>query len=231
MSLSADLLAQINGQITARTNRQTLIQAVLNGLDAVVTELVALDADGYPALLATSVVGSIFSELQEENADLDPAVAIGIAAEQRAISLLRGFIGQAAAVCPWLTWNALPFPYGNDAGMQSIREIQYDLTQLGGENAAIVLTNSADINPMGATINADGTTTGGDYWHANTPDLPKLGIRAPALAASAILASSGGRHDIRIPGRDDGVWRPADYPRLPAECIDIRPDDHPRHRQ
>jgi hypothetical protein len=144
-------LAQINGQITARTNRQTLIQAVLNGLDAVVTELVALDADGYPALLATSVVGSIFSELQEENADLDAAVAIGIAAEQRAISLLRGFIGQAAAVCPWLTWNALPFPYGNDAGMQSIREIQYDLTQLGGENAAIVLTNSADINPMGAT--------------------------------------------------------------------------------
>jgi hypothetical protein len=36
------------------------------------------------------------------------------------------------------------------------------------------------------------SATRGDYWHANTPDLPKLGIRAAALAASAILASSGG---------------------------------------
>ena len=116
------------------------------------------------------------------------------AAEQRAIALTRGFIGKAATALPWVTWNALTFPFGNDPGMQSMREVEYDLTQLTGENAWIALTNAADVNPNGATINSDGTTAGGDYSHANTPDLPKLGMRAAAVAARAILAAtpSGG---------------------------------------
>ena len=50
------------------------------------------------------------------------------AAEQRAISLTRSFIGQSASVLPWLTWNALAFPYlANDSGMNMIREVEYDL--------------------------------------------------------------------------------------------------------
>ena len=130
------------------------------------------------------------------------------AAEQRAISLTRGFIGKAASVLPWLTWNALTFPYGNDPGMSAIREIEYDLTQLSGLNAAIVLTNVIDVNPIGCTVNSDGTTTGGDFSHVNTPDWPKLGIRGAALAAKAILATSGGDAVTAIPSGAVGAGGP-----------------------
>ncbi len=76
MSLSPDLAAEITDQIAFKTNRQTLIQNVINGLDAVVAEIVLLDADGYPALPPAPLIGSLFSELQEENAALEAAVAV-----------------------------------------------------------------------------------------------------------------------------------------------------------
>lgn len=113
-------------------------------------------------------------------------------AQQRAIQLVRGFIGQSASVLPLVTWNAMPFPYGNDAGEQAMRESEYDLTQLSGSNVVIGLTNACDVNPLGTTIGVDGLISGGDYFHINTPDLPKLGMRAAALTARAVLASSGG---------------------------------------
>src|SRR5579859_6802932 len=50
-SISTELLNQIDEQITNRVRRQSLIQAVLNGLDAVDGELSALENDGYPDLL------------------------------------------------------------------------------------------------------------------------------------------------------------------------------------
>jgi hypothetical protein len=74
--LSPPLLAQINEQIAARQRRQTLIQNVLHGLDAVIAERELLDADGYPALPAVPLIGSLFSELQEENSALEAAVAV-----------------------------------------------------------------------------------------------------------------------------------------------------------
>ena len=75
-SISPDLLIQVEDQITARVRRQALIQAVLNGLDAALGELEALESDGYPALPTMAVVGSLFSELQEENSDLAAAVGV-----------------------------------------------------------------------------------------------------------------------------------------------------------
>ena len=75
-SISPDLLIQVEDQITARVRRQALIQAVLNGLDAALGELEALESDGYPELPTMAVVGSLFSELQEENSDLAAAVGV-----------------------------------------------------------------------------------------------------------------------------------------------------------
>lgn len=76
MPVSADLHTQIAAQIAARTNRQTLIMAVLAGLDAVVHERESLNDNGYPGLPAVTVPGSLFSELQEENSDIAAALAV-----------------------------------------------------------------------------------------------------------------------------------------------------------
>lgn len=75
-SISADLLVQVEEQITVRIRRQGLIQAVLAGLDAVDGEMTQLTADGYPALAQAPVMGSLFSELQEENSDLAAALSV-----------------------------------------------------------------------------------------------------------------------------------------------------------
>lgn len=75
-SISPNLKAVVTGQIVARTQRQTLIQAVLSGLDAVQSQLNTLANDGYPALPAVPVAGSLFDELHEENSDLDAAIAV-----------------------------------------------------------------------------------------------------------------------------------------------------------
>jgi hypothetical protein len=80
-SISTELLAEVNDQITARVRRQGLIQAVLNGLDAALAELEALDADGYPDLPAVPVLGSLFAELQEESSDL--AAATGVFSDEQ----------------------------------------------------------------------------------------------------------------------------------------------------
>lgn len=79
MPVSAGLLAQINEQITDRVNRQQLIQNVLDGLDAVVREYALLLDDGYPALPPTTIQGSLFSELQGDNSDLEAAVSVFVA--------------------------------------------------------------------------------------------------------------------------------------------------------
>ena len=121
-------------------------------------------------------------------------------AQQRCIQLLRGWIGKSAAQLPWVTWGGMPFPYGtNDQGMCAIRESFYDLTQVSGGNNWIGLTNACDVNPMGSTANANGTITGGDYSHINTPDLPKLAIRGAAMTAKAIMASGGGDTVTSVP--------------------------------
>lgn len=75
-AISASLRGEVENQITARIRRRNLIQSVLDGLDAALGELSALEADGYPALPATPIPGGLFSELQTENSDIEAAVAI-----------------------------------------------------------------------------------------------------------------------------------------------------------
>jgi hypothetical protein len=114
------------------------------------------------------------------------------AAQQRAVQLVRSFVGKSAAALPFATWCAMPFPYGtNDGGMLAMRESESDLANLSGFNGLIALKQACDVNPMGATINGNGTVSGGDNSHINTPDFPKLGVRAAPLIAAAVAASSG----------------------------------------
>ena len=69
VSISSDLLAQINDQITVRERRRDLIIATIDALDA-------LEGDGYPELAPAVLPVGLFGELQGEETDLDAAVAI-----------------------------------------------------------------------------------------------------------------------------------------------------------
>lgn len=80
-SISAELKAQIALQVDARSRRVTLINAELAALDTAVQAMNNLEADGYPDLPATPIIGSLFEELHEENADLTAALAV-FASEQ-----------------------------------------------------------------------------------------------------------------------------------------------------
>ena len=76
VSISPDLVEDVNNQITSRERRRDLIQAVLTALDHVVSALKALEADGYPDLKTSLIAQSLFTELQGEQTDLQAAVAI-----------------------------------------------------------------------------------------------------------------------------------------------------------
>lgn len=82
VSISQDLLAEINAQITVRERRRDLIRAVISNLDTVVMALQALDADGYPTLDAMIVQPDLFTELQGEVSDLEAAAAVFKGADQ-----------------------------------------------------------------------------------------------------------------------------------------------------
>lgn len=75
-SISTELKATIATQVAVREQRAGLIQAVLNCLDQTLAALRLLEQDGYPALPAAPIMGSLFSELQEEKSDLAAAVAV-----------------------------------------------------------------------------------------------------------------------------------------------------------
>lgn len=81
VSISADLKTTISTQVADRERRRDLIQAVLNCLDQTLAALRLLEQDGYPALPAAPIMGSLFSELQEEKSDLAAAIAV-FASEQ-----------------------------------------------------------------------------------------------------------------------------------------------------
>ena len=76
MSISADLLAQIQNQIAARIQRQTLIKNVINRLNSVIEAITTLLEDGYPNLPAAAITDLLFAELKEENRDLVAAMNV-----------------------------------------------------------------------------------------------------------------------------------------------------------
>ena len=69
MPVSTELQAELNTVLDGRKLRQSLILTV-------VTDLTALLANGYPDLPPITVPGSLFAELQEQNAALDAALTV-----------------------------------------------------------------------------------------------------------------------------------------------------------
>ncbi len=74
--ISPPLQAMVRTQSGVRVRRHTLLQAVINSMDAAVAALADLENDGYPDLPLAPLSDSLFTELQRENNDVEAAVAI-----------------------------------------------------------------------------------------------------------------------------------------------------------
>jgi hypothetical protein len=64
ISTSPELKAAVGEQIAGRERRQALINAALDCRDQLIAALTALYADGYPDLPDTTVIASLFEQLQ-----------------------------------------------------------------------------------------------------------------------------------------------------------------------
>ena len=81
VGVSSDLMSLLNSEIAERQNRATLVQNVLNELDATVSALGLLEADGYPVLYNVLTSPSLLAELQMEEADIASATQLFQVAE------------------------------------------------------------------------------------------------------------------------------------------------------
>lgn len=90
VSISGELLSDINAQITTRERRRDLLKVVLANLDTVLTSLQALEADGYPTLDPMVVSTTLFSELQGEMDDLSAAASVFKADQAARLSIGLG---------------------------------------------------------------------------------------------------------------------------------------------
>ena len=100
-SISPELAAKIEEVRGARAHRDALLQAALTARDSYIAALDALERDGYPALPNVQVQGSLFSELQEEQSNLQSAVAVFMLEQTIAIDTgAATFTAQAAPSKP-----------------------------------------------------------------------------------------------------------------------------------
>ncbi len=76
VSISGDLKQEISHQIEIRERRTIRIQAVLDQLDNVNAARTALEKDGYPNIEGSKLSDNLFSELVEQDRDLEAAVKI-----------------------------------------------------------------------------------------------------------------------------------------------------------
>jgi hypothetical protein len=125
-----------------------------------------------------------------------------IAAVEQFLSLERAMLSRSAASLPLLVWNALPFPYGNNGGMQMHREAMYALSTTAGLNVVIAMPQTSDAIPLGAPagpVPGSWTIPGSGQIHRSYQDLQRFGMEFSPVAAAAILASSGGDTISTIP--------------------------------
>jgi hypothetical protein len=132
------------------------------------------------------------------------------AAEQW-LSLLRGMLSRSAGSLPLLWWNAIPFPWGNNDGMQMQRAAVAAIAGTSAQNCAIVLPQTSDSIPYGSTYDA---STG--LWaigsagqiHRSEPDMLRFGMAGSVVAARAIAASTGGDTVASFPAGFPAVGGP-----------------------
>jgi hypothetical protein len=84
VSISSQLIAEINHAINEREERKRLIYDVIAALDAIAAADAALMADGYPDLPPAQLDAALFNELQGQEADLDAAIEVFVPPQQAA---------------------------------------------------------------------------------------------------------------------------------------------------
>ncbi len=89
-SISPDLQAAVQHQITVRERRNSLLHAEITAMDMVNADHDALLADGYPALNDAILDSNLMAELTGEESDLDAAVGV-FAPTPQATSLSMSF--------------------------------------------------------------------------------------------------------------------------------------------
>ncbi len=122
------------------------------------------------------------------------------AAEQWLV-LERGMLSRSAASLPLLWWNAMPFPWSNNTGMQMHRAAVAAVAAASAQNCVIVMPQTSDTVPQGSTYNAQTGVwaPGSQQIHMSSNDLLRLGMAASPVAAAAVLASTGGDTITSIP--------------------------------
>lgn len=76
VSIGDDLRSDLLGGIEQYERRAALIQAAIDKMDEALSELDALEADGYPTLDPIAIANSRYEELKEEVSDIEAAKAV-----------------------------------------------------------------------------------------------------------------------------------------------------------
>jgi hypothetical protein len=106
------------------------------------------------------------------------------------IAKIRTLLNKSVAGLPVFDWFPIPST-GSPQGMPMMTEIVRELAADMSNNFWIVLPQTGDCNPRGATVNSDGTWSGGQGYHLNNGDYARYVHRAMLPIARAIAASVG----------------------------------------
>ena len=108
---------------------------------------------------------------------------------------IRALLNKTVAELPVFDWFPIPST-GSVQGMPMMTEVVWELAADPTNNFWIVLPQTGDCNPRGATVNSDGTWSGGQGYHLNNADYARYVHRAMLPIARAILASAGNQDAI-----------------------------------
>jgi len=150
---------------------------------------------GVPAEDLADIVAILWPWSETDSTRVYAEETTFIEAAEQWLSLERGMLSRSAASLPLLWWNAIPFPWDNNGGMQMHREAVAAIAGTPAQNCVIVLPQTSDSIPLGSTYDA---TTG--LWaigpagqiHRSEPDMLRFGMAASPVAARAVLAATGG---------------------------------------